>query len=207
MARSDPLEVYTFPETGKFNYSKKLKLIITGDQGVGKTWLLLRYCREGPMVGVPSTCGIDLRITTIQPWLGNNTKADAHIFDSSGQERFEDITTDTYFKQMPGFILVFDVTNEYSFDRAFRKWFEYIKTKGPKHPVTVLVGTKCDMKNKREVSQERAQIVADELGLSYFEVSSITEQNVDLVFKTITQQAIETYEQLASKRVLSTVNQ
>lgn len=206
--RSDPLEVYTFSETGKFNYNKTLKLIITGHHGVGKTWLQYKYCQETPDVSIPSTCCIDLRTTTIQPCLGKDTTVNTYIYDASGQERFEAIITGTYFKHAPGFILVFDVTNEYSFDRAFQKWLEYIRTKGPKHPVIVLVGTKCDLKNEREVSQERAQIVTDELGLKYFEVSSVSGQNVDLVFKTITQQIIQTYEELASStRVPSTLNQ
>ena len=41
---------------------------------------------------------------------------------------------------------------------------------------------KSNLEEEREVSQERAQIVADELGLRYFEANG---SNVDMIFMTI----------------------
>ena len=55
------------------------------------------------------------------------------------------------------------------------------------NPVIYLVGTKCEKEDKREVSQERAKIVAGELGLRYFEVSGHPRYNVDIVFQTLAQ--------------------
>ena len=49
------------------------------------------------------------------------------------------------------------------------------------------MGTKYEKEDKREVNQEREQIVADELGLRYFEVSGRPRYNVDIVFQTLAQ--------------------
>ena len=47
--------------------------------------------------------------------------------------------------------------------------------------------------------------MADELGLRYLEVSSVTRQNVDLVFNITVHNVIETNEHILKKQKLSVI--
>ena len=157
-----------------------------GEDSVGKTWLLRTFVDElQPGYIVPATIGIDFCIKTVT--ISNKRRIKLQLWDTSGHERFRTITF-AYFRRRPGFLVVFDSTRKKTFDLAINYWLKKIEEHCTiPNPVIYLVGTKCEMEDEREVSQERAQIVADELGLKYFEVSSYLRYNVDLVFQTLAQ--------------------
>ena len=49
----------------------------------------------------------------------------------------------------------------------------------------ILIGNKCDWEEKRAVSVERGQELADELGISFMEVSAKTNINVEKAFYSL----------------------
>ncbi len=51
----------------------------------------------------------------------------------------------------------------------------------------ILVGNKCDDSEKRQVSTEEGQQLADELGLPFLEVSALSGVNVEKAFFTVAQ--------------------
>ena len=166
---------------------KGVQLILVGAYQAGKTWLLYSYLNElEKAIHQRPTCGIDIIPHTITI---DGRDIDLCLFETSGDERFEMITL-VYYKNISGFLLVFDLTNKQSFDKAFSKWLNYILKHGKRDADVILVGTKCDLKNKRAISRERAQIMADELGMRYIETSSQTRYNVDLVFETLARDVI-----------------
>ena len=160
------------------------RITTIGEDSVGKTWLLRTLADElKPGFIVPPTIGVDFYVKTVT--IPNKRRIKLQLWDTSGQERFRTITF-SYFRKRPGFLVVFDSTRKKTFDLAISYWLKKVEEHSTiPNPVIYLVGTKCDLKNEREVSQERAQIVADDLGLKYFEVSSYFRYNVDLVFQTI----------------------
>lgn len=62
-----------------------------------------------------------------------------------------------------GFILMYDITNEESFN-SVQDWCTQIKTYSWENAQVVLVGNKCDMNDERVVSFERGQQLANQLG-------------------------------------------
>lgn len=77
-----------------------------------------------------------------------------------------------------GFILLFDITNEQSF-LDIRGWLEQLRTHAYcDQPDVVLCGNKADRHEDRVISEERAKLEAQKLGLLYFETSAVTGQNV-----------------------------
>ena len=164
---------------------------LLGETTVGKTYLLLTYMNEiGPGNSLPPTIGTELR--TINIALSNERRIKLQIWDTAGITRFRSMIPLVYYKNRHGFLLTFDITKERSLYYALNQWLKDLTENhrsDPRNvipnPVIYLVGTKCDLEEEREVSQERARIVADELGLRYFEVSSYLRYNVDLVFHTI----------------------
>lgn len=49
----------------------------------------------------------------------------------------------------------------------------------------ILIGNKCDWEEKRAVSTEQGQALADELGISFLEVSAKSNVNIDRAFYSL----------------------
>lgn len=64
--------------------------------------------------------GIDFKIRTIEL---DGKKIKLQIWDTAGQERFRTITT-AYYRGAMGIMLVYDITNEKSFDNI-KNWYGY----------------------------------------------------------------------------------
>ena len=83
-----------------------------------------------------------------------------------------------------GFILMYDVTNEDSFN-SVQDWVTQIKTYSWDNAQVILVGNKCDCDEERVVSTERGKQLADQLGLEFFETSAKENVNVKSVFERL----------------------
>ena len=83
-----------------------------------------------------------------------------------------------------GFILMYDVTNEDSFN-SVQDWVTQIKTYSWDNAQVILVGNKCDMEEERIVSSDRGKQLADQLGLEFFETSAKENVNVKYVFERL----------------------
>jgi len=86
--------------------------VLIGDSGVGKSCLLLRFADDTWMDSYISTIGVDFKIRTIE--LDGKT-IKLQIWDTAGQERFRTISS-TYYRGAHGIIVVYDVTNQHSFN-------------------------------------------------------------------------------------------
>ena len=114
-----------------------------------------------------------------------------HIYDFSGQKKFSSIIN-PYFKEANGIILIYDVTQESSFN-ALNNWITIIKEKAPQANI-VLVGQKCDL-IERAITEEKIKELTDEYGIEYFEASAKIDYNINEVFDNLIQQCMfNTYE-------------
>ncbi|XP_047469717.1 ras-related protein Rab-3-like [Penaeus chinensis] len=104
-------------------------------------------------------------------------------WDTAGQERYRTITT-AYYRGAMGFILMYDVTNEESFN-SVQDWCTQIKTYSWDNAQVILVGNKCDMEDERVISYERGKQLADQLGLEFYETSAKENINVKAVFERL----------------------
>ncbi|KAJ7159423.1 P-loop containing nucleoside triphosphate hydrolase protein [Mycena filopes] len=94
------------------HYDFLIKLLLIGDSGVGKSCLLLRFCDDAWTPSFITTIGIDFKIRTIEL---DGRRIKLQIWDTAGQERFRTITT-AYYRGAMGILLVYDVTDERSFN-------------------------------------------------------------------------------------------
>lgn len=76
-----------------------------------------------------------------------------------------------------GFILMYDITNEESFN-SVQDWVTQIKTYSWDNAQVILVGNKCDMEDERVISFERGKQLAEQLGVQFFETSAKENINV-----------------------------
>ena len=165
----------------------KLKIILIGDSGVGKTSLLSRYMDEPFIPNKPCTINADFKIKSIK--IDQLTSAQITIWDTCGQEKYRAMTKQ-YFKDAHGIILMFDVCDKRSF-ADLNIWLEEIKKNMPKDDVSiVLCGNKIDLKF-RNISFEDANNFAKNNGLTYSETPSKEGINIEVAFENVTKEIIE----------------
>ncbi|KAL4189006.1 hypothetical protein AMTRI_Chr08g163340 [Amborella trichopoda] len=169
------------PARARADYDYLIKLLLIGDSGVGKSCLLLRFSDDSFTTSFITTIGIDFKIRTIEL---DGRRIKLQIWDTAGQERFRTITT-AYYRGAMGILLVYDVTDESSFNNI-RNWIRNIEQHASDNVNKILVGNKADMdESKRAVPTSRGQALADEFGIKFFETSAKTNLNVEQVFFSI----------------------
>jgi Ras-related protein Rab-2A len=153
------------------------KYIVIGDSGVGKSCLLLQFTDKRFEAMHDLTIGVEFGARVIQL---NDQEVKLQIWDTAGQESFRSITR-SYYRGACGALLVFDVTNRESFEHL-QGWLDDARA-NCNTPITVmLVGNKCDLESKRQVSKDEATAFAREMDLVYIETSAKTAHNVDEAF-------------------------
>ena len=102
----------------------KLKVIVLGDPYCGKSSILLRYQKNNFLENLSSTIGVDFFKLSLTK---NDTDYTMHVWDTSGQEKFDSIII-SYYRNIAVAILVFDLSN-YSTFNNIKKWLEKSNTK------------------------------------------------------------------------------
>ena len=105
-------------------------------------------------------------------------------------ERFRDIAR-SYYRGTNGFIIVYDVTDDNSYNNV-SSWLKEVKLNKGDDAVTVVVGTKTDLRapqsEKRLPGTEQLQRqLRDEGTHAFLEASAKTGEGVDDVFRTVAQ--------------------
>ncbi|KAK5092939.1 GTP-binding protein [Exophiala xenobiotica] len=163
--------------SGARNYDFLVKLLLVGDSGVGKSCCLLRFSEDSFTPSFITTIGIDFKIRTIDL---DGKRVKLQIWDTAGQERFRTITT-AYYRGAMGILLVYDVTDRKSFENI-RTWFSNVEQHASEGVNKILIGNKCDWEEKRQVTTEEGQGLADELDIPFMEVSAKTNINIENAF-------------------------
>lgn len=127
------------------------------------------------------------------------------IWDTAGQERFRTITS-SYYRGAHGIIIVYDVTDQESFNNV-KSWLQEIDRFASENVCKLLVGNKNDMTSKKVVETETAKEFADSLGIKFLETSAKTAENVEEAFLTMAAEIkASTSVQIAKNSASGTVN-
>ena len=113
-------------------------------------------------------------------------KVKAQIWDTAGQERFARVLLPTYFRKAKGVILVYDITNQKSFESLSERWMAQLNDHASADDLAkLLVGNKSDLEASREVSKEKAQQFCQQYGMELLETSAKNGQNVLAAFEKL----------------------
>ena len=154
-----------------------IKMLIIGDSGVGKSCLLLRFSEDQFTPSFITTIGIDFKIRTVDM---DGKKIKLQIWDTAGQERFRTITT-AYYRGAMGILLVYDVTDEKSFNNI-RTWFSNVEQHASEGVNKILIANKCDWDERRVISEEQGRALAEELKIPFIETSAKSNIGVEDAF-------------------------
>ncbi|AQK54056.1 Ras-related protein RABD2c [Zea mays] len=153
------------------------KLLLIGDSGVGKSCLLLRFADDSYLDSYISTIGVDFKIRTVEQ---DGKTIKLQIWDTAGQERFRTITS-SYYRGAHGIIIVYDVTDQESFNNV-KQWLNEIDRYASDNVNKLLVGNKSDLTANKVVATETAKAFADEMGIPFMETSAKNAINVEQAF-------------------------
>ena len=179
--KEEDLNLSNFDENSDMENSKcyEFNVILIGDSGVGKTSILTKFI-EGNFEN-NKKCTINVEFKTKNLKIDKDLYAKLTIYDTAGQERYRSLTRQ-YYHLANGIVLVFDLTDENSFN-SLNKWVKEIDD-NTKNVEVILVGNKSDLKN-RVINNSKAEQFAHEKNFKYTETSAKEGTNVLLLFEEL----------------------
>jgi len=160
--------------------SNVFKLVLVGVGGVGKSCLTIQYI---------SNKFVDDYDPTLEDSYRKQVTIDSEecildIFDTAGQEDFSAVR-DQYMRTGDGFLCVYSITLQASFDEAVSLHDHILRVKDSDSVPFVLVGNKCDLEEDREIPFDKGQNLSKDLKCPFLEASAKTRFNVVEAFETL----------------------
>ena len=160
------------------------KIVIIGNPNTGKSSLLNTVTNRVFDNSYTMTIGVDFATKTV------NIKKDdrlvsikLQIWDTAGQESFRSITR-SYYREAAGIIIVYDITNEESYE-SLNQWIEDSKYFSREGIPIIVCGNKCDLDTIRAINFKDAYDYCKTNELLYFETSAKNTKNVNNLFEKI----------------------
>jgi len=170
-----------------------IKTALTGDYSCGKSSILLRFTDNTYTDDSGPTIGVDFRLKHVYM---DDADFKLQLWDTAGQEQYKSITQ-SYFRSVYLFLIVFDITNRSSF-LNLHKWINMIKENKVNPQKLVLIGNCIDLKSKREVSEHEAYTFANYYNMSYYEVSAKEDININYMFNDILKNILPNVDKIVS---------
>jgi len=175
----------------------QFKLVLLGESAVGKSSLVLRFVKGQFLDYQESTIGAAFLTQTV---CLNDTTVKFEIWDTAGQERYHSLAP-MYYRGAQAAIVVYDITNADSFERAKKNWVKELQRQGNPNIVIALAGNKVDLASKRKINAEDSQAYADENGILFMETSAKTAENVNELFVAIAKKLPKTPRPVSQKLI------
>lgn len=174
--------------------SKKLKIVIVGHSGVGKTSIINRYVFENSdLTSIEPTLGAVYHEKVHQ--LKNGERVTFEIWDTAGQERYRSIAK-IYYKDAKVVLAVYDVTSSSSFEEM-KHWIDEVRNNSSKSVRIILVGNKIDLVDAESPSKadyvnfDEAKNYANSLRSALKLTSAYDNKGIDELFDLVGQKATE----------------
>lgn len=153
---------------------------------MGKTSLVLRYCQN---------TFNDKHVTTLQASflkkrmnIGGR-RVDLAIWDTAGQERFHALGP-IYYRDSNGAVLVYDITDEDSFQKV-KNWVKELKKMLGNDIALTICGNKIDLEKHRTVDQATAETYASSVGATHFHTSAKLGRGIEDMFLALSKKMME----------------
>ena len=166
------------------DFQNLIKLLIIGDSSVGKSNFLFQFIENKFTDTHIATIGFDFKSQKVT--LPNSKQVvKLQIWDTVGEEKFMSINQSLLAK-VHGVILIYDITDQTSFEHI-TNWLKIIR-EANENASLILVANKCDEEDKRVVSEEEGNKIAEENNISFVEASAKENINVKETFVKIAEE-------------------
>ena len=162
--------------------SRRVKIILLGESGVGKTCIINRYLNNEFISESSSTLG---SYSSKKEVIKNNNKLLLNIWDTTGQEKYHSITN-LFIQGTDIVILVYSIDSKSSFNNL-NFWYESVKEKlEDKQYILAIIGNKSDLTENEEVSEDEGKKYAKEKNAIFKLVSArVDAKGINTLFDTV----------------------
>ncbi|MFX1257508.1 MAG: leucine-rich repeat domain-containing protein [Promethearchaeota archaeon] len=163
----------------------RFKICCFGERGSGKTSFLDYYIQPG------FRCSMDSGLFSFKDILIDGAGMTMIIWDLI---KMFPIKNDLFFKGAKGGIFVYDITNSDSI-KNIDSWIKRFKENAQIEKVPfIIVGTKSDLEEKREISYEEGLELAGKYdAIKFFECSGKTGKNVEKIFTILAKEVMQRF--------------
>ena len=165
-----------------------LKILLLGKEGVGKTSIAKRLITGDFTMSFKSTMGLDI---LAHAKIVDGVNYQLQIWDFGGQEVFKSIRRNFY-DAANGIILIFDLTDPSSLDRA-RSWVTEASENLKEDIPVVVAANKHDLIDQIKITDEEAGEFVTESNLSgpLMKTSAKSGENIEELFEEVIREIVK----------------
>jgi small GTP-binding protein len=162
------------------------KVILLGSSTTGKSSIVVRLRHNRFDNQATPTIGASYESKSIYV---QGMECTLQIWDTAGSERYRSMAS-VHFRGAHAAILVYDLTNRQSFEEL-SQWLAQLEAECLPSLVTVVIGNKLDLDEKRVVQTDEARQWAEDHHIRlFFETSALTGVNVTDAFTSLAQELL-----------------
>lgn len=159
------------------------KVVLVGNSGVGKTCIINQYITNVFNEEQLTTTGATY--STKKLFIESKNKTISfEIWDTAGQEKYRSLTK-MFYKDSSIVIMVYDITNEDSFNDIKSYWLDEVINNSNENVIMAIVGNKSDLIENEKVKEEDVKNFANEKGIHFAVISAKMKNGIDDLFKDI----------------------
>jgi len=157
-----------------------INLVVIGTAGSGKSCITIRFVARRFVEEYEPTLEDSFR----QEVDIDGKFSILSIYDTAGVDEFP-IVKDGYMREADGFLCVYAINAEESFEEVSKLHDWVMRVKENKPVPFVLCGNKADLEDKRVITIERGEQLARQLDILFMETSAKTGKNVEKAFSEL----------------------
>ena len=164
--------------------NKKIKVILLGESGVGKTSIIFKYVKDHFTERTTQTIGSTYMQKDI---IRDNITYKLNIWDTSGQEKYHSVTK-LFLKNANIVILVYSIDDKNSL-KSIDYWYNEVCDMLGNKFILSIVGNKCDLFDDDEIDaipQEEGEKIAKEKNAIFKLISAKEDKKgIDTLFEQL----------------------
>lgn len=161
------------------------KIVVLGAPGVGKSSFAMQFAlRQFPDEYEPILKDSLRKIIDI-----NGREVGVDVLDPESQEETDEIRH-WYLNDRQGFVLIYSVTSQESFDKLSEFKDQIHSVKGTDRVPMILIGNKSDMEHERVIPTNDGAALATSWNIPFMEASARRQADVDVAFSEVASQVL-----------------
>ncbi len=160
-----------------------VKVVLIGESGVGKTSITTQFTEKTFSEEFVTSASATFVSKTME-YEEFKKALKFEIWDTAGQERFRSLAK-IFYKDAKVVILVYDITDERSFNEITSYWYEQIKTNTQEGIIIAVVANKSDLYQKQQVPDNKGHEFASRIGALFQLTSAKSDTGITNLFDNI----------------------
>ena len=158
------------------------KITLLGESCVGKTCIINRFCNNKFDTKTMQSETAQYIRKTLEFPEGKSLTFD--IWDTAGQANYRSLAK-IFYMDAKAVILVYDVTNQKSFNEMKDYWYEQVKQLRNKDIIIAIAANKSDLYEEKKVENEKGEAFAQEIGAIFVSTSAKNNTGIQELFSCI----------------------